>query len=324
MNKNILTICIPTHNRAEILNISLQKLIDTVKKYQCEIIVSDNASTDNTKEIVEIHQKNYPNLKYYCQSKNVGYDRNIVTCYENSKSEYVWLLGDKYEISEEKFNYIFDILKQENYHGVVVNSESRIKTIPSKEFDNASILLSQIGWHMTLLCSIIMPRNSFLKSNFERYLDTDFIHFGVFFESIVNYENLKVLWIADNTVSTTKRNYKIRINNNNSNIFRVFGIHWFAIVMSLPNQIDLNSKFKCIKDHDSNMHVFNIRNIIGLRARKEIKKCDFENAEKILPFVSNTSVNKINLIFQLPNWMLKTMSKIHYFFKTHFNETLYT
>jgi abequosyltransferase len=324
MNNEILTICIPTYNRAEILNISLKKLIDLVQKYQCEIIVSDNASTDNTKEIVEIHKKNYPNLKYYCRSKNVGYDRNVVTCYENSTSEYVWLLGDRYEISVEKFNYIFDLLKQRNYHGIIVNSENRIKNIPSKEFNDASILLSQIGWHMTLLCSIIMPRNFFLKSNFKRYLDTDFIHFGVFFESIVNYENLKVLWVADNIVSTTKRNYNMRIKNNNLNIFGIFGIHWFAIVMSLPNQIDLNSKLKCIKDHDSNTHVFKIRNIIGLRDRDEIEKCNFEDAKKILPFVANTSVNKIKLIFYIPNWMLKIISKIYYFFKKYFNEFFYT
>lgn len=321
MNNGILTICIPTYNRADLLNITLSKLIDVVKEYQCEIIVSDNASIDNTKKIVETHKKYYPNLKYFCQSKNVGYDRNVATCYENSTSEYVWLLGDKYEISEEKFNYIFDLLKQRNYHGIIVNSENRIKNTSSKVFNDASTLLSEIGWHMTLLCSSIIPKEFITQQILERYFDTDFIHFGVFFENIVKYENLNILWIADNIVSGTKYG---KSRTNNWNLFDVFAIQWFSIVMSLPNQISLNSKLKCIKDHDSNTHVFKIRSIIGLRDRDEIKKCNFEDARKILPFVSNTSVNKINLIFQLPNWMLKTMSKIHYFFKTHFNETLYT
>jgi len=64
-------------------------MIDVLKEYQIEIIVSDNASTANTKEIVEYCIKKYPKLKYLCQSKNVGYERNFATCYENSKSEYV-------------------------------------------------------------------------------------------------------------------------------------------------------------------------------------------------------------------------------------------
>lgn len=318
MNNEILTICIPTYNRAELLNITLRKLIDVVNDFKCEIIVSDNASIDNTKEIVETHKKYYSKLKYFLQPKNVGYDRNVANCYENSKSEYVWILGDSNEISKDDFNYILEILEKRSYHGIIVNSENRIKNVPSKVFNDSSILLSEIGWHMTLLSSIIMPRKYVSTSNLERYFDTDFIHFGVFFENIVKYKKISVLWVAENIVSSTKikANHKI-IKKNNWNIFNVFGTQWFTIVMSLPNQIDLNSKLKCIKDHDYYTHIFQIRHLVFLRATNQIKKSDFEKAKKILPYVVNSSICKINFIFHIPDFILKLFYQIYMFLKKH-------
>jgi glycosyltransferase involved in cell wall biosynthesis len=308
MNNGILTICIPTYNRADLLNITLSKLIDVVKEYQCEIIVSDNASIDNTKKIVETHKKYYPNLKYFRQSKNVGYDRNVATCYENATSNYIWIFGDSKEITKENFGKILEIINQRIYQGIVVNSENRIKNTPSKVFNDASTLLSEIGWHMTLLCSSIISKEFITQQILERYFNTNFIHFGVFFENIVKYENLKILWIADNIVSGTEYG---EARTSNWNLFDVFAIQWFSIVMSLPNQISLNSKLKCIKDHDRYTYIFSPKRLIRLRTRNEVCKSDLNKNQKILPYVLNSPLYKIKFIFIIPNSFLKIILKIY-------------
>ena len=49
----LLSICIPTYNRADILDEGLSLLTSQIKKYPVKILVLDNASTDNTKLVCE-------------------------------------------------------------------------------------------------------------------------------------------------------------------------------------------------------------------------------------------------------------------------------
>lgn len=60
----LLSICIPTYNRSTYLEEALCNIInDTSFSDDIEIIISDNASTDNTQEIVSKYIKHYSNIK---------------------------------------------------------------------------------------------------------------------------------------------------------------------------------------------------------------------------------------------------------------------
>lgn len=64
------SVIICTHNRAEILDKVLSNLISQTLDFSFyEIIVVDNASTDNTKKIVEKYSKKFTNLKYIYEPK---------------------------------------------------------------------------------------------------------------------------------------------------------------------------------------------------------------------------------------------------------------
>ena len=55
----LLSICIPTYNRAEYLEGALKNIVtDSAFDSRVEVIISDNASTDNTQEV----GKKYSNL----------------------------------------------------------------------------------------------------------------------------------------------------------------------------------------------------------------------------------------------------------------------
>ena len=69
----LFSICIPTYNRAELLEYCLEHLRELERfRKPFEIIVSDNASTDDTRRIVERKQALLPSLRYSRQSANVG------------------------------------------------------------------------------------------------------------------------------------------------------------------------------------------------------------------------------------------------------------
>lgn len=301
----LLTICIPTYNRSQLLNVALTKLIDLVKVHQIRVLVSDDGSVDDTGEVVAAHQQTYPHLMYYRQPHNVGYDRNVASCYEQVDSAYVWILGDTYEFVPGLFEAVLEQLKTGNYHGIVVNSNSRIKGIPSTTYQDPTAILADLGWHMTMLCSFVMATSLIQSTVVNRYLDTVFVHFGVFFESIVTVEALHVGWVADNVVGALQYDPTSGIPGKRQwNTLSVFGMHWFGVVMSLPNQLDLAAKLKCLRDHDARTHVFNTDRLLAQRISHEITYSQYVSTKPVLPFVTTKPTWKIKAYLIMPETLV--------------------
>lgn len=94
MSKEILlTIAIPTYNRAEHLRAQLERLCSQ-QHPGVELLVSDNASADNTREVVASFAGKLPGLTYLRNAENVGFDRNIIRLYAGAKGQYIWFLSD--------------------------------------------------------------------------------------------------------------------------------------------------------------------------------------------------------------------------------------
>lgn len=91
MNSKLLSICIPTYNRSEVLDETLNKLFSNPEfdANKIEVIVSDNCSADNTAEVV----LKYPLVRYYCNSENVkDFNFSIVLGY--ATGSYIRLFND--------------------------------------------------------------------------------------------------------------------------------------------------------------------------------------------------------------------------------------
>ena len=105
MTKKKLSILIPTYNRASLLDICLSRLsLQGFDNLECEIIVSDNASPDFTKDVV----KKY-NVKYICNETNIGFSANLDALLDEYNGEYFVFLGDDDEFILN-WEYIKNIL----------------------------------------------------------------------------------------------------------------------------------------------------------------------------------------------------------------------
>lgn len=87
-----LSFCIPTYNRAMYLRETLASIIDQADD-SIEIVISDNASTDNTEEVVREAGLRFPNITYHRWPKNMGADLNYLKTVELAKGRYCWFLG---------------------------------------------------------------------------------------------------------------------------------------------------------------------------------------------------------------------------------------
>lgn len=92
----ILTIVIPTFNRANNLRSLLSQLESEVS--ECEGLVAvhvyDNHSTDDTSALCKEYTSRLPNWCHIRHDQNIGPDLNFITAVTSVESEYFWMIGD--------------------------------------------------------------------------------------------------------------------------------------------------------------------------------------------------------------------------------------
>lgn len=88
------SLCIPTYNRADKLAVLFDSIVaQTDHTLDFDVVVSDNASTDDTAEIVRRYQSAGLPITYLRVETNQGFDRNILAVVALSSGEFCWLLG---------------------------------------------------------------------------------------------------------------------------------------------------------------------------------------------------------------------------------------
>ena len=100
MSATRLTIAIPTYNRAEFLDAQIAWFVDAVRGHEeaCELLVSDNCSTDATPTVIEAWRERLRDTPIRVRTRrnprNVGAIRNIAGCIEDADGSFVWVVGD--------------------------------------------------------------------------------------------------------------------------------------------------------------------------------------------------------------------------------------
>ena len=69
--EKLVSVIMPTYNCAKFIGKTLESVINQTYE-NWEVIIVDDCSTDNTKNIVNYYSKNEPRIKYYCLGKNLG------------------------------------------------------------------------------------------------------------------------------------------------------------------------------------------------------------------------------------------------------------
>jgi glycosyltransferase involved in cell wall biosynthesis len=89
--KPLISLIIPTRERAETLFFALQTALDQVSN-SYEVIVSDNFSQDNTEQVVR--NFNDPRLRYFNTGKRLSMSDNWEFALEKTRGEYIVYIGD--------------------------------------------------------------------------------------------------------------------------------------------------------------------------------------------------------------------------------------
>lgn len=143
-SQTLVTIGIPTYNRATMLRRSIESALG--QDYSMiEVIISNNASTDDTQDICQEYSKKDGRVKYVTQSSNRGPVANFAEVLKRASGEYFMWLGDDDWIDASYVSHCVSLLDEDSglalVSGAPVYYRNEIITYKGKWFD-----LSEEWW----------------------------------------------------------------------------------------------------------------------------------------------------------------------------------
>jgi abequosyltransferase len=305
----MLSIVIPTFNRAPHLSITLPAHLSLAKKYQIKLYVYDNGSTDETEAVVRELQIKHSNLIYKKNpSGTVG--ANFEKVLSEAISEYVWLIGDTYTIPPETFEYIFNRLKidDDKYDLYLLNMNSEVTHVPSKDYSDCNELLTDLWWVITN-CSCTVYKNTLLRSaNYERYVHTNYLHAGIVFEYFATRKFL-VHWKSNYSIAKWRDTKSITKNSWQNETMKIWFEDRLSFIMSLPPIYLISNKINIAKECDRNIK-FDFRHFIALRSAGYFDLRSCVKYKYIFPYITNTPYIIAVIVSILPSSILSGLLKM--------------
>jgi glycosyltransferase involved in cell wall biosynthesis len=198
----LVSIGIPTYNRARFLKDSLRSALSQTYS-NIEVVVVDNASSDDTKDVVESFGDS--RVKYFRNEKNIGGPANFKRCLDLSDGEYFSWLQDDDVVFNKYVENALEVLDQTNcdfYFASCVNGESITDFqwsqiyAPPLDLDwltgNPLVLDPNLGVPLSFFTSLGIPPVAFFRKTSlipfqSSFLDSDLVLFSerLFFADLV-------------------------------------------------------------------------------------------------------------------------------------------
>lgn len=120
MTETLLSIAIPTLNRANLLQFTLHHFIAQIDRHQdeVELIVCNNNSDDDTSEVMEEFVAQFPFIRFHDCKERVPLDDNFKRCVGFSHGKYVILWGDDDIPSPFLIDYLLNLIETEKTAGL--------------------------------------------------------------------------------------------------------------------------------------------------------------------------------------------------------------
>lgn len=313
-----LSIVIPTYNRADFLDYNLEVHIPMLKEYGIEIAIFDNASTDNTQEVVSKWMKEYKFLNYHKNETNIGPDANFERALKYPDTDYVWLLGDTYQIEQKVLEYVLLNVPKAKYDVVVLNLANKLQ-IETKDYQDSNALLYDLGALMTCSAVSVYNKDLIRRANFSRYYNSWFIQTGIIFEDIAD-KIFCIHWTKEYSIKGLEHPYIKKTNWSHTNkVFHIGCESWSNFVMSLPPTYKLENKIKCIMDFGKVSGLFTFKSLVLLRTRGLIDIKVYNRYKKLFPFTVDYPLFIIFIISITPKFLFKIIKIIYFNFKKKSN-----
>lgn len=168
-----LSIICATYNHEKYIKYALESIIMQEVNFEYEVLIGEDCSTDNSRDILKEYEKNYPRkLKVFYREKNLGSENNFKDLYEKAKGKYLIVLEtDDYWISKKKLQLEVDYLDQHPeclavaHKCVMVDENNKVINLKYPECKKKNYTLSEFKKELLPgQTTTIMYRNYYLDN----------------------------------------------------------------------------------------------------------------------------------------------------------------
>ena len=235
----LLSICVPTYNRAPLLAQSLGAILTQLSPAMqglVEVVVLDNASPDETPGVVEKAIADFPDaaVRYVRRPENIGCDGNFTDAPNQARGKFVYLVSDDDVLLPGAVAKLLEVIqKHPNLDAVALNTRpfwkspdeptaavykiSEDRLLPNR--DEALLLL---GAHLTFISCIAFRRASVAGRDYAGRYDTNLAQAYMFLDALAPGKGLYAV----------KQPYLAQRADNNEgfDFFRVFVTNFHALM----------------------------------------------------------------------------------------------
>lgn len=126
-----ISVCMITYNHEQFIAQAIEGVLMQKTNFPVELIISNDASTDNTDTIIQQAIRHLPaniEVKYFSNQANKGMMQNFDFALKNCSKKYVALCeGDDYWTDEHKLQKQFDVLENDELAGGCFHVTSLVK-----------------------------------------------------------------------------------------------------------------------------------------------------------------------------------------------------
>ena len=157
MNQYVLSVCIPTYNRADLVVACVEKLLKCDNP-KLEIVVSDDVSPDDTVE--RLKKINDERFHMYCNEINGGASYNSHLTFMRAKGKYMLLISDEDDLIVSELERLIEYLEKNDDISVYLASgyrgEGDVKLFQDAEYSNGFDALMAIGFNTRYMTGVIL------------------------------------------------------------------------------------------------------------------------------------------------------------------------
>lgn len=220
MNKILLSICIPTNGRIEILKKTLDSIFFQVKDFsEFEVILSDNSKTDELPELLNQYQ-NIPNIVYQ-KTDAIGF-LNSINALKIGNGELLKLHNNYTQLKKGSLEIMLEAVKKyQTTKPLLFFSNYTLKDISIKEYNSFNDFMYALSYFSSWSTGF-----SIWNTDFQEYGDIEynemFPHTSLLFKQV-----RKELYIINNNDLFYNQNIP---RKGGYNLFRTFGVDYLNML----------------------------------------------------------------------------------------------
>lgn len=349
-NHKLLSICIPTYNRADCLKRLLDNIIPQILESEegVEVCISNNGSTDNTRDIVINFQEKHPNLiKYSENEENLGFDRNVFKVVNMPKGEFVWTFSDDDLIVKDGLKEVIKSIienKDKEMGGMIVKFSSYTEDprTGKKVRYQSSVVENKPEMYGGLSCiemlqednsynglSEIIFNNYYLKKMLKENQDivnkgigTHHCHTWIFFLLFILNRNIKLFVLNKNIAISpdTMSKSKYMMDDHIELIYRG-RIQFYDNLLSILDKSDIDIKIVINKKLRRNptlsmIHIIGLYKAFGVANYKSCMRCIKLSFKYLSLFKALSILGAIIIISIIPSTLVKQVWKLSLRFRS--------